>query len=167
MRLTLLGILLGGLLLAAACGGDDEKTSTTTATTRATGGASGSPGAAQQINVTVQEFSVIPETTSTKAGKITFNVENKGPTQAHEFLVFKTDLGVDELPTQSDGSLDEEDPALEMIDEITEFNPGQKKSLTVELEPGKYILACNRGEETGGQIPSHFAQGMRTAFTVE
>ena len=102
--------------MAAACGGDDEKTSTTTATTRATGGASG--GAAQQINVTVQEFSVIPEKTSTKAGKITFNVENKGPTQAHEFPVFKTDLGVDELPTQSDGSLDEEDPALAMIDEI-------------------------------------------------
>jgi uncharacterized cupredoxin-like copper-binding protein len=54
-----------------------------------------------------------------------------------------------------------------MIDEITEFNPGQKKSLTVDLEPGKYILACNRGEETGGQVPSHFKQGMRTAFTVE
>jgi len=166
MRLTLLGILLGGLLLAAACGGDDEKT-TATSTARTTIGPSGSPGAAQQINVTVQEYSINPEETSAKAGKITFNVENKGPTQAHEFLVFKTDLGVDDLPTQSDGSLDEEDPALEMIDEITEFNPGQKKSLTVELEPGKYILACNRGEETGGQVPSHFAQGMRAAFTVE
>ena len=166
MRLTLLGILLGGLLLAAACGGDDEKT-TATATTQTTIGPSGSPGAAQQINVTVKEFSVNPEKTSAKAGKITFNVENKGPSQAHEFLVFKTDLGVDELPTQSDGSLDEEDPALEMIDEITEFNPGQKKSLTVDLEAGKYILACNRGEETGGQVPSHFARGMRTAFTVE
>jgi len=166
MRLTLLGILLGGLLLAAACGGDDEKT-TPTSTVRTTIGPSGSPGAAQQINVTVQEYSINPEKTSAKAGKITFNVENKGPTQAHEFLVFKTDLGVDELPTQSDGSLDEEDPALEMIDEITEFNPEQKKSLTVDLEAGKYILACNRGEETGGQVPSHFAQGMRAAFTVE
>ena len=113
------------------------------------------------------EFSINPEKKSAKAGKITFNVENKGPSQAHEFLVFKTDLGVDELPTQSDGSLDEEDPALEMIDEITQFNPGQKKSLTVELEPGKYILACNVGEETGGQVESHFKQGMRTAFTVE
>ncbi len=166
MRLALLGILLGGLLLVAACGGDDEKTSTPTAT-RATSGASGSPGAATQINVTVQEFSINPEKKSANAGKITFNVENKGPSQAHEFLVFKTDLGVDELPTQSDGSLDEEDPQLEMIDEITEFNPGQKKSLTVELEPGKYVLACNVGEETGGQVESHFKQGMRTAFTVE
>jgi len=166
MRLTLLGILLGGLLFAAACGGDDEKTSTAPGT-RATSGASGSPGAAALNNVTVQEFSINPEKKSAKAGKITFNVENKGPSQAHEFLVFKTDLGVDELPTQSDGSLDEEDPALEMIDEITQFNPGQKKSLTVELEPGKYILACNVGEETGGQVESHFKQGMRTAFTVE
>ena len=167
MRLTLLGILLGGLLFAAACGGDDEKTSTATAT-RATSGASGSSGgAATQINVTVQEFSINLEKRSTNAGKITFNVENKGPSQAHEFLVFKTDLGVDELPTQSDGSLDEEDPRLEMIDEITEFNPGQKKSLTVDLEPGKYILACNQGEETGGQEIRHFAQGMRAAFTVE
>ena len=167
MRPILIGSLLGGLLFASACGGDDEKTSTTTTTTRATSAASGSPGAAQQINVTVQEFSINPEKSSAKAGKITFNVENKGPTQAHEFLVFKTDLALDALPTQSDGSLDEEDAALEMIDEITEFNPGQKKSLTVELEPGKYVLACNVGEETGGQVESHFKQGMRTAFTVE
>jgi len=120
-----------------------------------------------EINVTVQEYSINPEKSSAKAGKITFKVENKGPTQAHEFLVFKTDLGVDELPTQSDGPLDEEDPALEMIDEITEFNPGQKKSLTVELEAGKFILACNVGEETGGQVEPHFKQGMHTAFTVE
>jgi uncharacterized cupredoxin-like copper-binding protein len=166
MRLTLLGILLGGLLLAAACGGDDNEKSTVTAT-RATSGASGSASAATQINVAMQEYSINPEKTSTQGGKITFNVENKGPNEAHEFLVFKTDLALDKLPTQSDGSLDEEDPALEMIDEITEFNPGQKKSLTVDLEPGKYVLACNVGEETSGQAVRHFAQGMFTAFTVE
>src|SRR5205809_2063666 len=100
MRLTLLGILLGGLLLAAACGGDDEKT-TATATTQTTIGPSGSPGAAQQINVTLEEYSIILEKNSATAGKMTFNVENKGPNEPHEFHMFKTDTPLDKLPTQS------------------------------------------------------------------
>ena len=125
MRLTLLGILLGGMLFAAACGGDDEKTGTTTTTTRSTSAASGSRGAAQQINVTLQEYSIIPEKTSARVGKITFNIENKGPKEAHEMLVFKTDTPLDKLPTQSDGALDEEAPELEPIDEISEINPAQ------------------------------------------
>ena len=166
MRLTLLGILLGGLLFATACGGDDEKTSTATAT-RATSGASGSPGAAQQINVTLQEYSIIPEKESAKAGKVTFNIENKGPNEKHELLVFKTDTPLDELPTQSDGALDEEASELEPVDETEPINPGQKTTLSVDLEPGRYILVCNVGEETGGQEIRHFAQGMRAAFTVE
>ena len=155
-----------GLLFATACGGDDEKT-TATSTAQTTIGPSGTPGAAQQINVTLQEYSIVPEIASAKAGKITFNVENKGPNEPHEFHVFKTDTPVDQLPTQSDGALDEEATELEEIDEITEFNPGQKKSLTVELEPGRYILVCNVGEETGGQQVRHFAQGMVTEFTAE
>ena len=165
MRLVLLGILAGGLLLAAACGGDDEKTSSATATR--TSGASGSPAAGAQVNVTLQEYSIVPDKTSAKAGKITFNVENKGPSMVHEFLVIKTDLDVDQLPTQPDGALDEEGSGVELVDELPEFKVGETHKLEVDLKAGKYVLACNVGEETGGQEEIHFKNGMHTAFTVQ
>lgn len=166
MRLAL-GILLGGLLFAAACGGDDEKTGSATDTSRTTIGPSGSPAAAQQINVTLQEYSIIPEKKSAKAGKVTFNIENKGPKEPHELLMFKTDLPLDKLPTQSDGALNEDAQELDEVDETEPINPGQKTSLSVDVEPGRYILVCNVGEETGGEKVRHFQQGMVTEFTVD
>src|SRR5262245_41904028 len=98
MRLTLLVMLLGGLHFAAACGGDDDKNSTTTNTTRATTAPAGGASGVQQIGVILKEYSIVPEKTSTQAGKITFNIENKGPSKAHEMLVFKTDTPLDKLP---------------------------------------------------------------------
>jgi uncharacterized cupredoxin-like copper-binding protein len=166
MRLALLGMLAGALLFTAACGGDDEKTSTATATRAAGTGTSGSP-AAGVINVTLREYSITPDPTSAKAGKITFKVENKGPSMVHEFLVIKTDLDIDQLPTQSDGALDEEGSGVELVDELPEFKVGEIHELTVDLEAGKYVLACNVGEETGGHEEIHFKNGMHTAFTVQ
>jgi len=67
---------------AAACG-DDEKDSG--ATTPAVDGGT-------EIDVTLQESSVIPEAESADAGKITFNVENIGPDDVHEIVIVKTEL---------------------------------------------------------------------------
>jgi len=162
MRMVLLAsTILAGILLAA-CGDDDEGDgidATTRPTT--TGTAAGTEGA--EVNVTVQEFSVNPEADSVEAGEVTFNVENIGPDDVHEFVVLKTDLEPDALPTVADGSVDE--GGEEVIGEIEDIPVGETQSLTVDLDPGSYVLICNIYDEA--EQEAHYQEGMRTAFTVE
>jgi uncharacterized cupredoxin-like copper-binding protein len=161
MRLLIAtGVILTGALLAAC--GDDEKDSGATATP---GGTTTAAGGDTEIDVTLQEFSVIPETDSVEAGEITFNVENTGPDDIHEFVIVKTDLEPDALPTLPDGSVDENGEGLEVIDEIEDLPVGESQSLTVDLEAAEYALICNIYDETEDE--AHYEQGMRTAFTVE
>jgi ABC-type glycerol-3-phosphate transport system substrate-binding protein len=42
--------------------------------------------------------------------------------------------------------------------EVDGVDPGQSKSVTLDLKPGTYVLLCNE--------PGHFAGGMATTFTV-
>jgi len=54
---------------------------------------------------------------------------------------------------------------VEVIDEIEDIPVGETQSLTVDLEAGKYVLICNIYDEA--EAEAHYAEGMRTAFTVE
>ena len=158
--LVAMGVILAGVLLAA-CGDDDEEsaaTSTPRGTTPAGGGGT-------EIDVTLQEFSVIPEPDSTESGEITFKVENVGPDDVHEFVIIKTELEPDALPALDDGSMDETGEGVEVIDEIEDIPVGETQTLTVDLEAGSYVLVCNIVDETENE--AHYEQGMRTAFTVE
>jgi uncharacterized cupredoxin-like copper-binding protein len=146
-------------LVAAACS-DDEG-----GETGATGG--GATGGGTRVDVTVQEFAVIPAASSAPAGDVTFEVTNKGPDDTHEFVVFKTDLAPDALPTAADGSVDEEGEGVELIDEIEDIAVGDTPTLTVTLDAGSYVFICNIVEEEGGETISHYQQGMRVAFTAE
>jgi uncharacterized cupredoxin-like copper-binding protein len=150
-------------LIAAACGSDDEGGNT--GGTAATGGTS--TGAGSSVDVTVQEFAVLPAQDSTAAGDVTFNVTNEGPEDTHEFVVFKTDLAPEALPTASDGSVDEEGEGVELIDEIEDIAVGDTPTLTVSLDAGSYVLICNIVEDEGDETIVHYQQGMRTGFTVE
>ena len=153
------GIILTGALFAG-CGDDDEK-----ATGTATPGDTTGAGWGIEVNVTLQEFSVIPETDSAEAGEITFNVENVGPDDVHEFVIVKTDLEPDALPTVDDGSVDEAGAGIEVIDEIEDIPVGETQSVTVDLEAGSYVLICNIYDETENE--AHYAEGMHTTFTVD
>jgi uncharacterized cupredoxin-like copper-binding protein len=144
-------------LTAAACSSDDEGGNDATA---ATGGGS-------TVDVTLQEFAVLPASDSAPAGDVTFNVTNTGPEDTHEFVVFSTDLAPDALPTAPDGSVDEEGEGLELADEIEDIAVGDTQSLTVTLDAGSYVLICNIVEDEGDETIVHYQQGMRTAFTVE
>lgn len=42
-----------------------------------------------------------------------------------------------------------------------------EKELTLDLEPGTYVLLCNLVEEETGEVESHLAEGMHATFTVE
>jgi uncharacterized cupredoxin-like copper-binding protein len=158
-RAAIVAVLASLTLIAAACGSDDEG-----GTTAATGG--GATGGTT-VDVTVQEFAVLPAQDSAPAGDVTFEVTNKGPEDTHEFVVFKTDLAPDALPTAADGSVDEEGEGLELVDEIEDIAVGDTPSLTVALDAGSYVLICNIVEEEEGETIAHYQQGMRTGFTVE
>jgi uncharacterized cupredoxin-like copper-binding protein len=161
-RVVVVSLLAALSLVAAACGDDDEG-----GTTAATGGATGETMGGTTVDVTVQEFAVLPATDSAPAGDVTFNVTNTGPEDTHEFVVFKTDLAPDALPTAPDGSVDEEGEGVELIDEIEDIAVGDTPTLTVSLDAGSYVLICNIVEDEGDETIVHYQQGMRTGFTAE
>lgn len=134
-----LGCSVGAVVLLAlgigACSDDDE------------GG----------VGVTLRDFAIELDDTSASAGEVTFDVHNDGPS-IHEFVVFKTDLAPDALPTDEDG-LVEEGESFEPIDEIEDIAAGADHELTIDAVAGDYVLICN--------IPGHYAQGMAVGFTVE
>jgi len=152
----------GLMLLAPGCGSDDDEEST-----GGTSGATAGAGGGVALDVALQEFAVLPASESAPAGDVTFTVTNTGPEDTHEFVVFKTDLAADALPTAPDGSVDEEGEGVELIDEIEDIAVGDTPTLTVSLDAGSYVFICNIVEEEGQDTIVHYQQGMRTGFTVE
>jgi uncharacterized cupredoxin-like copper-binding protein len=128
------------LLLGSACSNDDEGSS---------GGGS--------IDVTEQDFEITLDPKTSSAGSVTFTIHNDGPS-THEFVVFKTDLAPDALPTTSDGAVDEEGQGVEAVDEQEDIESGTDETLTVSLDAGSYVVICN--------LPGHYGQGMHAALEV-
>jgi uncharacterized cupredoxin-like copper-binding protein len=126
---------------------------------------SGCAGGGGNVGVRLQEFSVIPDKESVSAGEVTFEVENTGPEDVHEFVVIQTDLAPDALPTDENGVVEEEGEGMEVIDEIEDIPVGETQSITVDLDAGSYVLICNIWDEE--EQEAHYSMGMRTAFTVE
>jgi uncharacterized cupredoxin-like copper-binding protein len=133
--------VMGLGLVAAACGGGGE-----------------------DVSVTLQEFAVGTDPASASAGSVTFNIENKGPDDTHEFVVIRTDLDPTELPTDEDGAVDEAGAGMEVVDEVEEIPVGDTPTLEVELTAGSYVLICNIFDEE--EQEAHYSEGMRTGFTV-
>jgi uncharacterized cupredoxin-like copper-binding protein len=126
-----------------------------------TGACGGGPGTAATgapgdgtIVTTEKDFAIALEETSTPAGSTTFDITNDGPS-THELVVFATDLAEDALPV--DGSTVTEGN-LDLVDEVEDIAPGVGTSLTVDLEPGSYVVICN--------VEGHYTAGMHAALTV-
>ncbi len=171
-------IAMGALLIgAAACksSSSTKKTSTPVKTTAAAthtpssgttpAATAGSPSAQGEVAVTLVEYQVKPIPTSVPGGSVKFTARNIG-TATHEFMVIKTGLAPTDLPKKADGSYDEAASGAEMIDHVKDIAPGTTGTLTLTLDPGKYVLICNVVQTTNGQTVSHYAQRMATAFTV-
>ncbi len=115
------------------------------------------------IKTTLSNFKIELGSSTAKSGEVKFDIKNDGPS-IHEFVVFKTDLAPDQLPTTEENGVtivDEEGAGIEAIDEKEDIANGASTSLTVTLAAGKYVLVCNRPQDGG-----HYKQGMHTAFTV-
>nr|WP_275125813.1 sulfocyanin-like copper-binding protein [Vibrio fluvialis] len=91
-------------------------------------------------------------------GSVSFEVINSSKTMVHEMLVVKVNNFHESLPYQTNEARVIEDKVQD-FGEVSELEPGQSGSLTVNLKPGKYLLLCN--------ISGHYERGMFTPFIVE
>ena len=121
-------------------------------------------GGGTTLAVTLQEWAVVPASNSAAAGDVTFEVTNDGPDDVHEFVVIRTDLNPADLPTDSDGAVEEAGEGMEVVDEIEDIPVGETQELTVALDAGNYVLICNIF--SADENEAHYEMGMRTAFTV-
>ena len=160
----LLVFLIGSLaaLALAAC---SSGTATSSPTSGGASPAGGSPAAGQTVDVTLQEWAVVPASDSVAAGDVSFAVTNNGPEDVHEFVVLKTDLDAAALPTDDTGAVVEAGEGITVVDEIEDIPVGESQDLSVALDAGRYVLLCNIYDET--EQEAHYTMGMRTNFTVE
>ena len=126
----------------------------------------GGGGEASTVEVTLQEFAVIPALDTAPAGSVTFNATNEGPDDPHELVVIQTELAPESLPTTDEGGVDEDGEGIEVIGEIDELPVGETERGTFDLEAGDYALVCNIVEEKDGTTEAHYALGMRVGFVV-
>ena len=82
-RVILLPVASALALVLAACSG---------------GATVGPAETSSTVDVTLQEWAVVPAQASVKAGSITFAVTNAGPEDKHDFVIFRTDLGARGMP---------------------------------------------------------------------
>jgi uncharacterized cupredoxin-like copper-binding protein len=133
-----LGLALAALF-AAGCGGND-------------GGSKADANAgADAVAASLDEWSVTVDKKTVPAGKVTFDVANKGKVP-HELVVVRTDKPADAL---GKGRQVSEDGA---VGEVEDVDPGASKDGSFDLKPGHYALICN--------IPGHYSSGMHADFTV-
>jgi uncharacterized cupredoxin-like copper-binding protein len=153
-----LGALLAAAAFALSACGPAATPSPSAVTTFSPG------GEGTTVDVTLQEFAVVPSVASATAGDVTFNLTNSGPDDPHEFVIIKTDLDAGALPTDENGAVDEAGEGIEVIDEVEEIEVGATAELTATLEAGNYVLICNIWDED--EQEAHYQKGMHTAFTV-
>lgn len=102
-------------------------------------------------------FGITLDMAQVPAGKVTFAVTNTSKEMIHEMVVSKITSIDQALPYLKDENKVDEDAAGH-LGEVAELDPGKSGELTLELEPGTYILYCN--------IPGHYISGMWQTLTV-
>ena len=133
-------ITVAALLLLAACGG--------AGTTGAQSGGS--------VAVKLTDTGISLDRSSLTAGAVTFRITNAGSIE-HEFAVLKTGLAADKLPADptKPGKVKEDGN----VGEVEGIAVKGTKDLSLDLQPGQYVLICN--------VPDHYGKGMHVAFTVK
>jgi nitrite reductase (NO-forming) len=100
------------------------------------------------VNATLGEMFVKADTTSVKAGKVTFAVKNTGGTM-HGF-------GIVAAPAKAPGGM--LDPST-LLAKGKELAAGTGETVTAQLKAGSYELVCF--------LPGHYAAGQKLAFQVK
>ena len=120
------------------------------------------------VAVTLRSFHITLSQSTVQAGTIIFTVTNRADEDHHEFLVIRTDRAPDALPTEANGSYEENGPGTQLLDEIDDVPPGVTKQLSINLAKGNYVVICNMVHvEADGSVEVHYQLGMHEAFRVE
>jgi uncharacterized cupredoxin-like copper-binding protein len=94
---------------------------------------------------------------SVKAGPVRFVVSNDSKDLVHEMIVVSVAEPNTPLPYDR-----KDDRVIESkskdLGEAPDLRPGEKKTLSLTLKPGNYILLCNQ--------PAHYKAGMMASLTV-
>ncbi|MGB4863091.1 MAG: cupredoxin domain-containing protein [Tepidiformaceae bacterium] len=105
----------------------------------------------QEVDVKLSSFKVVPDKTVVEAGKVKFTATNTEPVDVHELAVLKVN-GPDDY---------------ENLGEVEDIDPGKGGDVTLDLEPGEYLLACLIAPGEAGSKVDHFQEGMKIEFTVK
>ena len=119
------------------------------------GAAWATPGRSQapsKVAVVLSEWKLVPSATALRAGKVTFRVRNDGAIE-HELVVLRTDSHHHALAVKKAVAVE-----TGKLGEIPKIVPGQERSLTLSLKPGKYVLICN--------LLGHYRAGQFAALRV-
>jgi uncharacterized cupredoxin-like copper-binding protein len=109
------------------------------------------PEAPAIIGVTLGDFTITPAQSSVAAGRVRFVATNTSGANVHELAVLQVDP----------------QGALVRRDAAAAIPPGEAGSVTLDLTPGAYQLACQIKPGESGSTVDHYLQGMHVDFTVE
>ncbi len=96
--------------------------------------------------------------TEVPAGRVTFDITNDSADFVHEIVVMKLSTPDEILPYDSD-AWDVPEGKIASLGKVSELDPGQSGTLSLDLPPGQYLLFCN--------VPGHYTGGMWTVLTVD
>jgi uncharacterized cupredoxin-like copper-binding protein len=135
-RCTACALALAALLWLGACNANSDR---------------------QRVDVSLSTFGIALSTNTVKPGKVTFTVKNTATDQTHEFVVVQTDLPADQIPVNPDTHMITEEQ-ITVLGEVEDLDSGATKPLTLELNPGRYVLLCN--------LVTHYQSGMHAELIV-
>jgi uncharacterized cupredoxin-like copper-binding protein len=124
------------------------------------------------MDVTLEEYQMITNLDTVKAGRVKFTIHNVG-TMTHEMVLVRAD-SVAALPLvtvaggeRAVGDVNEDAiPESDLPGEAT-AKKGQTVTKTITLTPGSYVMICNIDDkQPDGTVLSHFQRGMHATFTV-
>jgi uncharacterized cupredoxin-like copper-binding protein len=108
-------------------------------------------GALSDMRITLDQDMV-------KAGRITFQAVNRSSSLVHEVIVVRTATKNTDLP-YSEKQARVIESRIRRLGEISDLKPGATGTLTLNLQPGQYMLICNQ--------PGHYRAGMKVRFEVD
>lgn len=107
------------------------------------------------LAVTLGSFFMRPASVIMAAGKHDLLVTNESD-GTHELVIVRTNTAANRLPVRGD-RVDEPEAGVNK-GEVDDLGPGQQRSLSLSLPPGRYVMFCN--------LPGHYHQGMHAEITV-
>jgi hypothetical protein len=125
----------------------------------------GSTGGGGKVNLTLSEWSITADPNTVPKGPIEFTIKNSGQKQ-HDLVILRTNIPPDQLPTNSDGSVNTNAPDIQLEHTVDPIDSGDTTGRTYAMDPGTYVLISNMVDDNNGTKTAQYSQGMHTGFTV-